>query len=354
MLKGELLKLGANFGKKYGPDILLDFGDPRKELGHMRSTVALSDFSFAKIFSFPEGDGAEYLDAVLPANIFKLRYGRIINTFLSDSSGNVSGELMLANIDDRLWAIVETSDAESCKQLVSGGGGCEVSSEYCLFSIDGPLAWKAAENLFGADVLGLAYMSVDKFAFQNSELYLLRNGRTGEFGYQIMAPVDESLALFEALKDSVMSLGGACAGFDAHTSARLQGNFFNFFREGVRVRNPLELGLQWMVDFSKDKFLGSEALFESRKAGVKRRLTAISSERSIADDSAVYCSGREIGRIVSAIDFENGSLALALMDADYAYPGFAYSSKPDADDESLNTVSRPTLIPLSLTKGMDE
>ncbi len=355
MLKDKLLELGACFGKKYGPEMLSNFGDVWKEFQYIRSTVALSDFSFAKIFSFPENTGAEYLDGILPANIFKLRYGKIINTFLPDSAGGVSGELMVSNIDDKIFVIAEIPDNLSCGRLVNEGGiGCEISSDYCIFSVDGPLAWKVAEMLLGVDVLGLTYMSVDMFDFQGCGLYLLRNGRTGEFGYQFVVPVGKALALFDALKNTVLSLEGGCAGFDAHTIARMQGNFFNFFREGVRVRNPLELGLQWMVDFSKEAFLGSETLFKNRNAGVVRRLTAISSfMQNLSDNSAVYCSGKEIGRIVSTVDLKDSSLSLALLDSGYAYPGFAYSTKPDVDDGLFVTVSRPTFIPLSLTKGMD-
>ena len=107
-LSEKWAKAGAQFSEIAGSECVEKFGDAAAELSAIRRTAALCDLSFSKIFSYGENEGIDFLDTVLAANILKLRYGGIIDTFLADENGGVLAETFVGNIDDRVVVVAET------------------------------------------------------------------------------------------------------------------------------------------------------------------------------------------------------------------------------------------------------
>ena len=335
---------GAKFGEIAGAECVENFGDAAAELRAIRQTAALCDLSFSKIFSYGENEGIDFLDTVLAANILKLRYGGIIDTFLADENGGVLAETFVGNIDDRVLVVAET-EAESLPLAVSPE--CDITENCVLLSVDGPLAWKVARGVFGSDVLNLSFLSLEKYDFEGAGVILMRSGQTGEFGYRFVVPNAVAEPFCAKLEEQLAAVGGRLCGFDAHRIARMQGNFFDIYEEGAVVRNPLVLGLQYMVDFEKESFAGSEAIFANRAAGVSERLVGV--KFSAENVSDIYDGSRKVGRVVA----RRGDIGLAVFDAEYACAGFAYSAAPDAH-ETVFTTSRPFVLADSLSRGMED
>lgn len=353
MLRDALLNIGANFGKIGCAEFVSDFGDAEKELELLRSSAAVADFSFYRKYSYCESGGAEFLDGLLPADILKLRYGRVCDTFLAGEDGRVEAEVFAANIDDRIFALCEASRAGIGAAFASEGDGFEdISDSWSLLSVDGPSAWKVARDTFGDDVLNLSYLSVEKYEFEGFPAYLSRIGKTGEFGYQVLLENRHAERMFSALLDCARSCGGGAAGMKAHFAARMRGNFFNVFAEGDAVGNPLELGLQWMIDFGKDSFRGSEPIFENRKKGVSKKLAAVVSDSPLAPGCGIFNGGERVGTVVVADSTGAENIALALFESGFEYPGFDWSAEPDGA-RCVRTLSRPTFLAESLVRGMD-
>lgn len=273
ILKNRWQSKGAQFGSLGGAQCVKNFGDVKKELFAIRNSAALCDFSFVKKFEFDEGDGIDFLDSILAANILKLRYGKIVDTFLADESGKITAETFVANIDDKIILAAEQAGDASLNPISEKSQNVrDITDSHVLLSVDGPLAWKVAREIFGADILNLPFLSIEKYDFEGESVYLLRNGKTGEFGYQFLAPSSAAESLSAKIEASLETLGGCVCGFDAHKIARMEGNFFNIYGEGLKVECPLELGLQWMVDFDKESFVGSKGIFQKRENGLARRL----------------------------------------------------------------------------------
>ena len=72
-LESRWAALGAKFGELGGAQCVESPGDADAEVAAIRNTAALCDFSFAKKYSYDESEGLDALDAVLAANILKLR-----------------------------------------------------------------------------------------------------------------------------------------------------------------------------------------------------------------------------------------------------------------------------------------
>jgi aminomethyltransferase len=94
-----------------------------------------------------------------------------------------------------------------------------------------------------------------------------------------------------------------------------------------RERTPLELGLDWLVDFQKGHFNGRRALLAEQRRGPVRRLVGLDIDgNKPAHNALVYTtrSGRrEVGSVTSAAwsPTAKRNIALALVDAAYGVIG---------------------------------
>ena len=90
-----------------------------------------------------------------------------------------------------------------------------------------------------------------------------------------------------------------------------------------RERSPLELGLDWIVDFAKGHFNGRRALLAERGRGPRRRLVGLDIEgNKPAHNALLYAEKagkREVGSVTSAIWSPTckRNIALAMVDAPY-------------------------------------
>jgi aminomethyltransferase len=88
-------------------------------------------------------------------------------------------------------------------------------------------------------------------------------------------------------------------------------------------RSPLELGLEWLVDFDKGHFTGRRALLEQKRHGLRRLLVGLDiAGNKPAINALLYADEggrREIGSISSAIWSPTckRNIALAMVDAPY-------------------------------------
>lgn len=349
-LKEKWLEHGAKIISLPMCEYVQSVADAKAEMNALRNSVVLSDISYMKKLAFDEVEGADFLDTRLAANVLKLRYGKAMETFLADDAGNVSASITLANIDDKIFLFAECIDDSTFDTICNNA--TSLDSTHTLLSIDGPDVWKVAKKIFGADIYNLSFMTVEKYTYADADAIVMRAGKTGEFGYQILIPNTVAQKLFDEIKDIVASFGGLLAGVDTLLSARAKGNFFNIFGEGKFVKNPFELGLQWQIDFDKESFSGSEKILQQRQEIQARKLIAVQCSQEVNVADKLFNAETEVGEIVS-VDCADKTFALAILNSDIAYVGQDFALQCNGED-SCKTVSRPAIIAQSLIRGMDD
>ncbi len=344
-LEKQWISNGAKLGTLGAAECAETVAGLERETEALRNSLVLWDMSFAKKFAFDEADGAEFLDEKLAGNVLKLRYGKAMETFLPDENGLVRAAATLADIDDKIFAFVETDfPQEVCDAFAQNGANLDAT--HTLLSVDGPDAWKAVKKLFGADIFNMSFMSAEKYDFRGSGAVVVRAGKTGEFGYQILVENDAAPQLFDDLKNAVSELGGALAGTRSVLAARAKSNFFNIFAEGRKTANPFELGLQWQMDMHKDGFAEK---FSAARAAKKRKLVAVKADAPKVSDG-IFNGAQQVGEI-AAVNETDPAFALALIDFDIAYAGLVFDNSDG--QPAFATVSRPAILAQSLVRGMD-
>ena len=363
-LRDVLLAAGASFEERHGVEVVSAFSGSATEYGFVRNSVGLTDFSFAQMYRIPEETAIDFLDSFLAGNVARTRFGRVVHTFLPDEEGNVMADCYVANNDEEFVLICESIvDTDGIDRILDSHGAVDAQVEkwhdsHVLLGLDGFDSWRVARDIFGEDVLGLPYLSIEAYSFEGRDVLLFRAGKTSEFGYLLMAPNDVAGALFDRAHAGVKEISGGLCGVAVHDDLRLEGRFFNIHREGVEVRDPLVLGLQWMIDFDKEGFRGSEAIFSNRARGLTRKIVGVSAAAGcdgLRPGAEIFHDGRSVAEVVASchsyvLDRE---LGLAVFPVELAYSGLEFALGA-ADGPDVRTISMPPIMPKSLTVRLDE
>ena len=113
-----------------------------------------------------------------------------------------------------------------------------------------------------------------------------------------------------------------------------------------------------MIDFGKESFLGSKAIFERRAKGLSHKIVGVSAApgvKEVAKGASVFSGAAKAGEIVaSCFSYVlNAQLGLALLPVDVAFAGLTFNLGAERGPE-LHTISMPPIMPKSLTVKLDE
>ena len=134
------------------------------------------------------------------------------------------------------------------------------------------------------------------FSIQNSEVMIARTSYSGEDGFEIFAGLEDAKKIWNIL----VALGAIPVGFDAIDIARIEAGLLFFGKDMTGVETPTELGLDFIVDFSKRNFRGKTALQKkSQKPRFKTVGLALEGLIPFCGKASVWMSGVLAGSVSS-------------------------------------------------------
>lgn len=356
-----LVKRGATFREMEGREIACGFSTFEDEYRAVREAVGLTDFSFTTRFCIPE-EGLDVFERYAAGSVANIRFGRILHTMAVDDDGMLESELYIANDDEKLILIGESIVSDTVvndvlSRLADDASVLEdMSMSHALFGIDGFQAWAVVKDLFGSDVLGLPYMSIETYTVDEIEVKLFRAGKTSEFGYLLLVSAEAAEQLWLKIETVGEKYGIRPIGFDTHMALRLDGRFFNIHQEGAAVKDPLPLGLQWMMDLDAEDYRGMGALTARRERGLAQKIVGVVTadrESPLAPGDKIYHQKQAVGAIVTATysPVLGMNIGLALFEVAYAYAGLSFEGD---DGRLISTISLPPFTAKSLSVRLDE
>jgi aminomethyltransferase len=137
--------------------------------------------------------------------------------------------------------------------------------------------------------------------WKGQRILVSRNGYTGEDGFEIYAPVEIAIALWETLFAWGQRVGIAPIGLGARDSLRMEVNYALYGNELSTETTPLEAGLRWVVKLKKGDFVGRDALIAQKEAGLTRTLVGfeVAGKRLPRHGYPIVDGGREVGFVTS-------------------------------------------------------
>ena len=206
---------------------------------------------------------------------------------------------------------------------------CQVehlSDDFSQIAIQGPKGVNLLQKLTDADLAAVKFYWVTRGTVCGLKNTLIaRTGYTGEDGFEIYIPADESTSVrvWKEILDAGQEFRAVPCGLGARNTLRLEAKLALYEHEISDTINVWEAGLDRFIKMERPDFIGRAALEQAKAQGLKRTLVGLEMvERGIARDGykVLDDNGKEIGYITSGspAPFLKKNIALA-----YVPPVFA-------------------------------
>lgn len=283
----------------------------------IRNATGVLDLTPMTKYRISGPEALEYLNRLVTRDMAKIRPGRVAYAVWCDDLGQVLDDGTIFHLRDGEYRLC--SQERHYDWLLTNAIGFDVSiveetAEIAALAVQGPTSFAILSNM-GLDGLGsLKPFGLMHFDFQGAELMVSRTGFTGDLGYELWIQADKAGPLWDALFAAGELHGIRAIGTHALEMARIEAGYLAAYQDFLpakatvrtgRTRSPLELGLEWLVDFSKPNFNGRRALAEEKRRGSTWRLVKLDIEgNKVARSSYIFESesGRKgnIGFVTSA------------------------------------------------------
>ncbi len=209
---------------------------------HCRGQAALFDVSHMGQAMLVGPGAAAALERLVPGDILGLKPGRQRYTLLTNGTGGIIDDLMVAKLaEDRLFLVVNASrkdvDFAHIAAALPAGIVLRPLPDRALLALQGPAA---AEIVASA----LPFMGVAEIEISGIRCLVSRSGYTGEDGFEISVPADDA----EALADRLLQHAAVVpAGLGARDSLRLEAGLCLYGNDIDETTTPIEAGLTWTI-----------------------------------------------------------------------------------------------------------
>jgi len=284
----------------------------------IRNSTAVFDLSPMNKYRIEGPDATAYLDRLVTRDMTAVDPGQVAYATWCDDRGQVIDDGTIFNLGEAGYRLC--SQERHYAWLDDAATGFDVSlaeetADVAALAVQGPTSYATLANLGLADaVRDLRPFRLVEARLDGIELLVSRTGFTGDLGYELWTPAGHAADLWDALFEAGRLTGIRAIGTDALDLARIEAGYLQAYRDFLpamaavrpgRTRSPLELGLRWLVDFTKPVFNGRAALAEEWRSGSTWRLVRLDVDgNKAACDAYLYDRPgkrrREVGFVTSA------------------------------------------------------
>lgn len=285
------LELGAKMVPFAGYEMPLQYpAGLMAEHLHTRSKAGLFDVSHMgqiriSARSGDVRDAALALESLIPADYAGLAKGRQRYGFLTNDAAGILDDLMVANMGDDLFVVVNASCKEQDAGLIEAAlsNRCVVTRQFdrALMALQGPQAQEALAPLCPAAV-DMRFMDMIETELAGVSVTLSRSGYTGEDGYEIGCAVADAETVARALlaQPQVLPIG-----LGARDSLRLEAGLCLYGNDIDTTTTPIEASLAWAIQKARREggsreggYPGAEIVLRQAREGVSRKRVGLMAE----------------------------------------------------------------------------
>ncbi len=306
----------------------------------IRNSTAVFDLTPMTKYRITGPDALAYLDRLVTRDMTRIAPGRVAYAVWCDDAGQVVDDGTIFHLREGEYRLCSQERHFGWLQAATIGFDVTVThetDEVAALAVQGPTSYSVLSNLGLAGLAELKPFSLMQVRFKGTDLMVSRTGFTGDLGYELWLDPARAEALWDALFDAGKLHGIRAIGTNALEMARIEAGFIAVYHEFLpadetvrsgRSRSPFELGLGWLVDFTKPVFNGRRALAEEWRSGYTWRLAKLDIEgNKPAHHSYVFAKEARnrgnIGFVTSAMwsPVCKKNIALATVRTPYGKPG---------------------------------
>ena len=254
-------------------------GGLMQEYKYLTEGVTMWNVAVERQIQVKGPDAEKFVDMVITrkassCEVMKARYVILCNQY----GGVLNDPVMLRPEQDEFWFSLSDSDLEFWLQGVNTFAKMNVEIheiDVAPVQIQGPKSTDLMRKIFGAEIDNVPYYGLMKGTVGGRPVIISRSGFSAEAGYEIY--------LYDATKyaeDMWYAVLEAGKEFNLQVIApghhrRIEAGILSWGQDMDQEVNPFEIGLGWQVDFSKDDFIGKDALRAIKEAGTTHKLCGV-------------------------------------------------------------------------------
>lgn len=266
---------------KGGGDYLypLSYTSPVEEHINTRTNIGMQDLSTMGEVDI-KGPGAERLINRLVVNeIRDMHPGQVRYTTMCNQDGGIVDDITVYKFGDEHFMIVTSSGPrkKTARWIAEHAVGMsayvtDLSGAIGFISVQGPRSIQLLEEVVeNVDIEQLRFFRFTNAVINDCELLVSRSGYTGELGYELYIPAEETAFIWEYLHNHKNNYGLKPYGVAAMQSLRIEKAFPLYGPDIDETRNPFEVGLHRWIRFDKQDFVGRDALLQLQDMGLQER-----------------------------------------------------------------------------------
>jgi aminomethyltransferase len=296
------------------------------------ASAALFDVSHMGQASLHGAGAAAALEALVPGDIRGLPPGRQRYTMLTNASGGIIDDLMVAaQAPDLLFLVVNAggrdTDLRHIEANLPAGVRLERHDDRALLALQGPGAAAVMQRL-GPAAAALPFMGFGPVRIGGIDALASRSGYTGEDGFEISVPARQAEKLARLLLDQPEVQP---AGLGARDSLRLEAGLCLYGHDIDERTTPVEAGLAWAIGKRRRSdwdFPGGTVMRDQMMHGCPRVRVGIRPQgRALARGGTIIVAedGSPAGTITSGgfAPTLNAPVAMGYVRRDLTFPGTA-------------------------------
>lgn len=323
---------GASFGSKMGweranvfaplgtaPGLEYTWGKPNwlawsaAEQHATRENVALYDqTSFGKLLVTGR-DACEVLQWLCTADM-AVEPGRAVYTGMLNERGGYEADVTVTRLSHDEFLLVTSSasvqrDLDWIRRHIRPGqhaSAIDVTSSLAVYGVMGPRSRLLLQQLTRADLsdAGFPFSASRQIGLGYATVRATRITYVGELGWELYAPAEFAVGVYEQLLEAGQEHGLVQAGYYTINSLRLEKGYRAFGSDLTPDYNPAEAGLLFACKLkSETAFIGRESVEKAKAAGPRRKLVSL-----VLDDpdpmmwggELVLRDGEAVGQVTSA------------------------------------------------------
>ena len=258
------------------------------EYNAIRNASALIDISPLFKYRLTGRDATRLVDRIITRDMRKVSVGQVIYTPWCDEQGKVIDDGTVSRLEENVYRW--TAADPSLRWFTQNATGMEVNIEdisesVAALALQGPTSGRLLKSIVeDADIENLKYFRVTRGAIAGVPVDISRTGYTGDLGYEIWAPSDSAVRVWDVLMESGRAFDIHPAGMLALDVARIEAGLllididFNSSKKALiedQKYTPYEMGLGRLVHLSKNRFVGQSALVAEQKVGHAREIVGL-------------------------------------------------------------------------------
>jgi len=262
--------------------------------------------------------------------------GRIALSYFCNEAGKIITEMTITQPESGIFRLTgpapgEWHDRDWLERHLPTDGSVtlrNVTKDFGTLVLAGPRSRDTLARVNNADLSNLAFrwLSARHIEVAGIPVFAMRVNYVGELGWELHAPVDSIVPLYDALTAAGADHGIRDFGAYAMESLRLEKCYRAWKQDLLAELSPFNASLDRFVRLGKENFIGRAALIAEEEEGPKQRFVPLLLE----DDVREAPFGAPVSRASQCVGYVSSAgyghrirmpIALAFLDADVCKEG---------------------------------